>query len=452
MSLNLNQYANFISDATKSSLLLDLLEKSPNLAIQAIDELLVDNSTEQEYIQIFSKNYLKYIENKDNKDINQEFHQCYLNKLKHSFSILCNTKPDITYHHFYIQYGINSKIIYDVNFLVNLTHVKPFEQTDWLTQIIRQISSMKLKDALMLSDESKNLIAKHFNHFMPKTQLSYIAYTDIYPTIKPMLSHDFFKINNELLLEEMTENIKDSEVNLKSQIVLLSLKLSLLPFELLEDIILSTQEKNLPQIKKVVLEALSDSVDECDKSLFIFNDLILQKLEFLENKIDFNHINFCKNHLSGMLYKLFDYTIKAHESNYNEKTTKLAMNFFKYINAKKPPSTIFFDEKDLIHNFDVMMGVSQSFKGTQAFVIEYLKMSSLSLNTTNTSESDLIIKYIKLIHDNPQDALKHFSLHLANCENMTEQEAIEKGLINLEKMVLDMNLKVSNNRAKKLKV
>lgn len=437
MSFNINKYTAFASNKTKSYLILDLLQNNPELAIEALNDIDLDNSSKQEFMSKFSKIYLHYIQSP--KQMNEEFHHVYLEKLKESFSILVKHK-EVDYTSFYTHYALTHKVFQDVDFLVGLVQLHAEkDKPDWLEQVINQIESKEIKDVIVLSEKSKEIIKNYFKYFNNQTKMNYITYTDIYPTIKSMLDKDFFEKECSCILEIQSYTDND-EILTKTQLIMLSIKYPNLSLELLEDLIHETKKETLEKIIRIAQQELHSSTENCENHLFDLNELMFQKINTLESNTSFNHIKFCSEKIGGRLHALLDYFNEHYNDNHDEKSQSKAIHFFKYINSvnshNKNPIK-FFNEEHLIATLDSVVGMCQVKKEEKTFLVEFLKTTSLNKKTV---EKDLIAKYEKLLIKNHSQLTQHFSTHEANCVDLTEEEAIEKGLINLSKLALEMSL------------
>ena len=235
--MTINNYTQFASADTKISLVIDVLEKAPLVAIKALHELITDDSSNQKVFKEFSKLY-----NEDkllpNEAKYEKFNDVYLVSLKSSFEKVKANQAHYQYKNFLVDYKLNQSVTNNINYLI--TYTESLEHKDrvlWLESIITHVNVSSLEDAIKLNEKSVNILNSHFKFMSDEIVFHYLANTNAYSELKSIINPNLFNKNSHAYLIDLEDDdvYEDtSDYSLSIQLILLTLKFNSLDKELIE--------------------------------------------------------------------------------------------------------------------------------------------------------------------------------------------------------------------------
>lgn len=445
--MTINNYTQFASADTKISLVIDVLEKAPLVAIKALHELITDDSSNQKVFKEFSKLY-----NEDkllpNEAKYEKFNDVYLVSLKSSFEKVKANQAHYQYKNFLVDYKLNQSVTNNINYLI--TYTESLEHKDrvlWLESIITHVNVSSLEDAIKLNEKSVNILNSHFKFMSDEIVFHYLAKTNAYSELKSIINPNLFNKNSHAYLIDLEDDdvYEDtSDYSLSIQLILLTLKFNSLDKELIEKAIHMHDESCAYVIESVLNKNLLTFTINANEKFFMCPQQIEEKVKLLEDILEFDYIGYCQDQINQKIKHLKE----MFQSNTEIKTIE---NFLNYYKQKVGNNAHLLRDESLISDLDFVYGMCEFKKENKDFLLTLLSVSQMGMKT---DKSNLLIAYQRLLNDNPAYISQTFSSYNAKRQDKDSDELVKEILINLETMILEDKLTSTPtiNKANKIKL
>lgn len=296
--MSLNKYEPYLSNETKSNIVLDLILHEPLLAQEAFEKYIVNNDPQQISLEIFTKNYQTALHGNfmldgpkshfDNELAKQTQYKFFLptliKQIIHSFTLLLSANNTWTYEQLtekFTNLSLDEKNHFNDLIALHIYKIQKEDKIKWLEEVINFRRYDFHFKAIFLTQENMEVLKKYFPLMSETAKVGYILSTNIYSHIKDELRSDFFEI-----LDDIRFFIKNyNEKQITEKLFPLVLSDDNLSLDLLIDYVekLKHKEKNL---KKEIEHSLHLNIRMIGNCLYDISTIKKEKHQWLEKHLN----------------------------------------------------------------------------------------------------------------------------------------------------------------------